>query len=289
MDLLKKLAQFFVYSNVFVSFCVLALCQSTCIIIGINSSHLLPFVFFSTLFVYNFQRLIRFSPEIQQSAHLNWLNKNRRLITVITVFSLIISLYYSLNCSFSVFYFLIPASVISLAYPMRIIPLGGQKIALRELPRAKIYLIALVWSLVSVGLVTFESNSFYTLNTLLLFLSRFSFVLAITIPFDIRDLKYDDISLKTIPQILGEQKAKMIALYFLAVFELLSIFHFFVSDFSLSILIALLLTSLFTAILIIKSSQEKNNFFFSFWVEGASIIMYLLLFIIPQAFGILAP
>ena len=159
---------------------------------------------------------------------------------------------------------------------------------MRELPRAKIFLIALVWSIVSVVLVTLENKSFYSFDTLLLFISRFSFVLAITIPFDIRDLKYDDLSLKTIPQIFGEQKAKTIALYCLAFFELISIFHFLVGDFSWQILLALMLTSLLSGILIIKSSQEKNNLFFSFWVEGASIIMYLLLFIIPLAFGILA-
>ena len=160
---------------------------------------------------------------------------------------------------------------------------------LANMPRAKIFLIALVWSIVSVVLVTLENKSFYSFDTLLLFISRFSFVLAITIPFDIRDLKYDDLSLKTIPQIFGEQKAKTIALYCLAFFELISIFHFFVGDFSWQILLALMLTSLLSGILIIKSSQEKNNLFFSFWVEGASIIMYLLLFIIPLAFGILAP
>ena len=136
---------------------------------------------------------------------------------------------------------------------------------------------------------TLENESFYSLDTLLLFISRFSFVLAITIPFDIRDLKYDDLSLKTIPQFYGEKKAKMIALYSLAFFELISICHFFVGDFSWQLLLALD-TVMFNAeaILIIKSSQKKNNFFFSFWVEGASILMYLLLFIIPLAFGILA-
>ena len=288
MDLLKKLGQFFIYSNVFVSFCVLALCQSTSIIIGVDSSHLLPFVFFSTLFAYNFQRLVRFIPNKDQSAHLCWLNKNRLFIILITVISLSLSFYYALNLSFSTFCFLIPISIISLSYPIKIIPFGNQKITLRELPRAKIFLIALVWSVVSVGLVTIENESFYSLDTLLLFVSRFSFVLAITIPFDIRDLKYDDLSLKTIPQIYGEQKAKMIALYCLAFFELISIFHFFVGDFSWQLLLALILTSLLCGILIIKSSQEKNNFFFSFWVEGASVIMYLLVFIIPLAFGILA-
>ncbi len=288
MDLLKKLGQFFVYSNVFVSFCVLVLCQSTSIIIGVDSSHLLPFVFFSTLFVYNFHRIVRYNLNKEQSANLDWLNKNRLFIIIITIISLFLSVYYAVSLSFSTFYFLIPASIISLSYPIKIIPLEGQKVSLRELPRAKIFLIALVWSIVSVVLVTLENKSFYSLDTLLLFISRFSFVLAITIPFDIRDLKYDDLSLKTIPQIFGEQKAKTIALYCLAFFELISIFHFFVGDFSWQILLALMLTSLLSGILIIKSSQEKNKLFFSFWVEGACIIMYLLLFIIPLAFGIFA-
>ena len=105
MDLLKKLGQFFIYSNVFVSFCVLALCQSTSIIIGVDSSHLLPFVFFSTLFAYNFQRMIRFSSNKEQSANLDWLNKNRLVIIVITVISLFLSVYYALSLSFSTFYF----------------------------------------------------------------------------------------------------------------------------------------------------------------------------------------
>tara|TARA_B100001057_G_scaffold487642_1_gene570687 strand:- start:928 stop:1797 length:870 start_codon:yes stop_codon:yes gene_type:complete len=288
VELLKKIVQFFIYSNVFVSFCVIALCQSTSIIIGVDSSHLLPFVFFSTLFAYNFQRILRFSSSKEQSAHLEWFNNNRPFIILITVISLSLSVHYAFNLSFSTFYFLIPASIISLSYPIKIIPLGSQKISLRELPIAKIFLIALVWSIVSVALVTLENDSFYSLDTILLFISRFSFILAITIPFDIRDLKYDDLSLKTIPQIFGEQKAKMIALYCLANFELISIFHFLIGDFSWQILLALMLTSLLSGILIIKSSQEKNNFFFSFWVEGASIIMYLLLFLIPLAFGILA-
>ena len=171
MDLLKKLGQFFIYSNVFVSFCVLALCQSTSIIIGVDSSHLLPFVFFSTLFAYNFQRMVRFSPSKEQSAHLDWLKKNRLVIILITVISLSLSFYYALSLSFSTFYFLIPASIISLSYPIKTIPLGGQKVSLRELPRAKIFLIALVWSTVSVALVTIENNSFYSFDTCLLYTS----------------------------------------------------------------------------------------------------------------------
>lgn len=161
--------------------------------------------------------------------------------------------------------------------------------SIREFPGVKIFLISLVWSLVSVGLVVLEKDMFLTLDTLFLFLARFSFVIAITIPFDIRDLKHDHLSMKTIPQIYGEQKAKKIALLSLAVFESVSIIHYLTGGFSLPILIALLMSSIFTAILVFKTSQEKNTFFFSFWVDGASVLMLLLLFVIPLAFGILVP
>ena len=289
MDLLKKTIEFFVYSNVFVALCVLALCQSTSLFIEANSSQILPFVFFSTLFAYNFQRLVRFTPNKKQSAHLDWVNKYRTLIIFVSIISLFLSAYYARSFSYLAFCFLIPTSVISLLYPVKLLSIGGRKFSLRELPHAKIFLIAFVWSIVSVGLVAIENQSFYTLDTLLLFISRFSFVLAITIPFDIRDLKYDDRKLKTIPQVFGESKAKRIALYSLVVFELISIIHYFVSSFPFSNLLAMLLTSALTAFLILKTSQEKHNFFFSFWVESASILMLLLLFIIPLAFGIFVP
>jgi len=289
VNLLKKTTEFFIYSNIYVSICVVALCQSTSLVLGFSQSQILPFVFFSTLFAYNFQRLVRFNPNKMQPSHLKWMTKHRNFIVFITITSILISIYYAFNLSSTALFFLIPASIISLLYPLKLISFRNEKISLRELPYLKIFLIAVVWSIVSVCLVAEEYAMLFSLEVLLLFLSRFCFVVAITIPFDIRDLKYDDFSLKTIPQLYGEEKAKTIALYSLAAFELFTIAHFFIGDFSVFILIALLLCSVLTAILIFKSSQKKDTFFFSFWVEGASILMLLLIFVIPLAFGIFVP
>ena len=229
-----------------------------------------------------------FNPNKIQATHLKWMTKHRNFILSITIISMILSIYYAFNLSSTALLFLIPASVISLLYPLKIFSFESEKISLRELPYIKIFLIATVWSIVSVCLVAEEQSMLFSIDVLLLFLARFCFVIAITIPFDIRDLKSDDLSLKTIPQLYGEEKAKIIAFYSLAGFELFSTVHFFIGDFSIFILIALLLCSILTAILIFKSSQKKNNFYFSFWVEGASILLFLLIFIIPLAFGILA-
>ena len=288
MNLLRQTTEFLIYSNIYVSICVVALCKSTAIVLGFSQSRILPFIFFSTLFAYNFQRLIMFNPNKIQATHLKWMTKHRNFILSITIISMILSIYYAFNLSSTALLFLIPASVISLLYPLKIFSFESEKISLRELPYIKIFLIATVWSIVSVCLVAEEQSMLFSIDVLLLFLARFCFVIAITIPFDIRDLKSDDLSLKTIPQLYGEEKAKIIAIYSLAGFELFSTVHFFIGDFSIFILIALLLCSILTAILIFKSSQKKNNFYFSFWVEGASILLFLLIFIIPLAFGILA-
>ena len=112
----------------------------------------------------------------------------------------------------------------------------------------------------------------------LLFAHRLCFVFAITIPFDIRDLKYDSLQLKTIPAIFGEKKAKYFAYASLGMYELLVIAQFiFGNKMETSALIALLLTSAVTALLLFKSSQEKGEYFFTFWVEGTSVLMYFLL------------
>jgi 4-hydroxybenzoate polyprenyltransferase len=95
--------------------------------------------------------------------------------------------------------------------------------------------------------------------------------------------------MKTIPQMFGVETSKQIALWSLALYELMSILHFFVAGFSFSLLIGLLFTSLYVGFLIYKTNEERSDTFYTFWLEGSSIIMYLLLFIIPLAFGIFAP
>ena len=101
------------------------------------------------------------------------------------------------------------------------------------------------------------------------FFIAFVFVFAITIPFDIRDLKYDQLQLKTLPGLFGEEKARYIALAVLALYELLIIIQYVFGEIiNFSALIALLGTSVVTAFLLIRSNSEKEEFYFAFWVEG---------------------
>ena len=288
MSWLKKLNDFFLISNLFISACVVALCQSSAILLNVDITHILPFVFFSTLFSYNFQRYVRFKSSESGFGQLQWLKQQEGLLKIISVLSFVLTLYFSFSLSLQSFYLLVPAVFITLLYPLTY-TLFGRRIILREIPRIKIFLIVVVWTIVSVGLVVSESDTSFSTEVCLLMASRFFFVLSITIPFDIRDLKYDKQSMKTIPQLFGVEKSKWLALWSLAFYELLSIAHFLFVDFSVLLLIALLLTSLYVGVLIYKTNEEKNETFYTFWMEASSLLMYLLLFIIPMAFGIFVP
>ena len=137
--------------------------------------------------------------------------------------------------------------------------------ALREVPGIKIFLIALAWSLVSVGLLVEE----YQIGGQLMFgfclFTVFVLFLLLTIPFDIRDLKYDKFQLKTIPKVFGEEKARYIACASLGMYELLVVAQFIFGEMiGGNALIALLCTSAATAYLLIKSTSDKGEYHFAF-------------------------
>lgn len=204
-----------------------------------------------------------------------WFKEHKKWLWFTTIVSAFAVVYFSLSLSIESLVLLTPLGVIALVYPLPTFSLKGRILRLREVPGIKIFLIALVWALVTVGLLVQEHQLAWTTDVWLLFFHRFCFVFAITIPFDIRDLKYDQLQLKTIPGLFGEEKARYIALAVLALYELLIIIQFVFGEIiNLSALIALLGTSAVTAYLLIRSNSEKEEYYFAFWVEGASLLMF---------------
>ena len=100
-------------------------------------------------------------------------------------------------------------------------------------------------------------------------------VLAITIPFDIRDLGLDKEDLATLPQVFGIKKSKIVGLVALLVFDLL---YFVGEDFSIGETGIGIGISLLAAFLILGSKADQNRYYSSFWVE--SVPMFWLLAII---------
>ena len=76
----------------------------------------------------------------------------------------------------------------------------------------KIMVVAFVWSGFTVFIPVFDAGKELDFTLLLFVLQRFLIVVVLVLPFDIRDVQYDAISLQTIPKKIGIEKTKRLGL-----------------------------------------------------------------------------
>ena len=262
----SNILNWIVFSNFFVAFCVLSLTISSEVLLGTINLRISQFVFFATLLTYNFQRVVKLKQR-QKQLKTDWQEENKTSTYFIMIISAIIILYYFYYFKPSTQIAIIFSGILSLLYPFRI----------RNIPFVKIFVIALVWTISTMLLLILENNILISQNLILHLSARFLFVFAISIPFDVRDLRFDDKKMKTIPIVFGERKAKLIGVMALFFCELITIVQMLYFDMEFHNLIALICIFFLSAILIIKSSQAKTAIYFSFWVESLSIYFYLFL------------
>ena len=147
---------------------------------------------------------------------------------------------------------------------------------LRDLHYIKIFLIALVFSLVTVFLPVLEQQQTLSGIHWIILLERCLFLLAITLPFDIRDLQVDrHHSVKTIPQVLGTQATMRLALLLLGMEMLLLLYlqqsGVYSEKGSLFSLGALALTAFF----IYLSPRQQHDYYFSGLLDGTMLLLFL--------------
>ena len=113
----------------------------------------------------------------------------------------------------------------------------------------------------------------------LLFFSRFLFIYALTLPFDIRDIKTDaENNLKTLPVKFGLTTTKIIATISLLAFCFL-IFYRVQSQPELShVAMAFYISAVISAIVVLVSQPGNKLFFYDVLVEGMSVLQAVLVF-----------
>ncbi len=276
MSWLNKIGRFIVYSNIYVSVATAALVKVSELLLDIEGWTVAGFLFFSTLFAYNFQRLYKQVGHIREKSdyHL-WIHRNRIGLIILTSVSALLVLFFALQLNIYVWLCLVPLGIISLLYPVHLFKRNGKKYRLRDIPGIKLFLIALVWAFATVYISALNNFAIIERRVYLLLVQRFLFVLAITIPFDIRDVNFDREILHTLPQTFGVIKARNIALLAILLFGLTSVAQYLYADVNLYQFAALLLTTVVTAILIQKSTPNRPNYYYTIFMEGTSILMLL--------------
>jgi 4-hydroxybenzoate polyprenyltransferase len=102
---------------------------------------------------------------------------------------------------------------------------------------------------------------------------RFLIVVVLILPFDIRDVKYDAISLQTIPLKIGIEKTKKLGLTLL-VFSLI-LEYLFASE--LMVKTPFMIFFFLLIMFLMRAKVDQSKYYSSFWVESLPIVWWLLL------------
>ncbi len=231
-----KALSFIIHSNILIALAAIALTFASQVQLGMNP-HLHPYlaaIFLATLFDYNLHRFlaVKNKPEIIDTDKFKWASENPFIFRTLIIFSfagLVVSLFF---VRIEILFLLIPLAFLSFLYSF---PLPGKrkhKLLLLKITGMKTLLIAVVWSGVTVLIpVFFGEQSFHFQQVALLFAERFTFIFAIAIPFDIRDMKADALTSKsTIPIEFGENFALKISNLLMLISLCIASYHYVNSD-----------------------------------------------------------
>lgn len=266
--IIRRFLEHIIYSNLVVSLSIGMLCWGICHQLHITKDEIYGiFVFASTLLTYNIQRLIKANQQRQTPTNqVNWISAHKNWIYFLLLISGFTTAYYFFQLfqlRIEILFILGASSLMSLLYVFKI-----KQISLREIPYLKIHIIAFV-CIVAIGVVELLNEHIFQLSKWGFVFIHYIYFLAITIPFDIRDVKFDSPKLKTIPQVFGVRKAVAISVFLYVLFLLY--FVLFKTDifknpfFDASVL--------FTFLLLIKTNQTRKEFYFSGIIEASIFVM----------------
>lgn len=264
MKILKKIADFYIFSNIHVAIATFFLVKLTLVPLGISNNHTAWFVFFSTLFSYNLIRFLRLENII--GWYKKWLTINKSFLTILMLISFIGIVYFGYSLNIKAILTLIPFGLATFLYAT-----PTKKIQLRNIRGLKLFLIAFSWAGVTVLFPIIQENLIPRLEDYFTFILRFLFVVAITIPFDIRDMSIDQKNLKTIPQKYGIDQAKRFILFSCLLFIIVAFTIVSKEEFIVYLLISCIII-LFT----FKLNFIKNKYHTAFLIEALPIIWWLL-------------
>lgn len=267
MKFIKSVFDFYIQASIHVAFSVYAFIRITEIYFGLsNNENLNYFVFFGTITGYNFVKYAGVA-----KLHHRSLTKDLKMIQIFSFFCFLALCYYMYQVPIKTVYYTSPFILLTILYAVPF--LSGFDKTLREVSYLKIVVVAVVWSGFTVLLPFVDAGKEVSLNLVLLMLQRFLIVVVLILPFDIRDVKYDAISLQTIPKKIGVKRTKKLGVTLMVISLVLEYLFSSVSMLKAPFMIFFFLVIIF----LMRSQKEQSKYYNSFWVESLPMIWWLLI------------
>ncbi|SRX54281.1 hypothetical protein [Aequorivita sp. CIP111184] len=268
MKVLRGVFAFYINSSIHVALAVLAFLAITVMEYNLTIPiELWAFVFLGALTGYNFVKYAKVA-----GLHHRRLTNSLKTIQVFSALCFVLLGIIAFQLSITT---LLAAAGFGLTTFFYAVPFIKSK-NLRRLSGVKIFVVAFVWAGVTVIVPVVASEVCFSGDLMLTFLQRVLIVIALILPFEIRDVPYDAQNLNTVPHKVGVKATKLIGE---GVLLLCLVFEFFKEDYQVSYIISLLSFCVVLGWLIVVSKTQQSRYFASFWVEGLPIF-WLALFIL---------
>ena len=274
---MKKCFDFYLNAHIHIGLSAGAFMLVAAKLLQINCKMLPVLLVLITAVVYNVMRFFK----IKKSLHtrtLDWYQKNKRGVKILNVLLTVIFLWVALTrLALEIFLKIavgsMPFIILTIWYVLPIRPFGK----LRSLPYVKIFIIATVWVGCGVGLPIFLGAGF-GIDVFLFLLAQWFFMIALTLPFDMRDRTFDKQNhLKTIPTKIGIKNTKILALFLLG---LVLILHYRTTlKISLIYFIKTIISIGVLGFLIVRYKPSKKASYTAFWIESIPIFWAGLLYL----------
>ncbi|MFK8061410.1 MAG: hypothetical protein AB8B78_15155 [Polaribacter sp.] len=267
MRFLKSFFDFYLNASIHVAFSVYAFLRITEIYFDLSyNENINYFMFFGTITGYNFVKYAGVA-----KLHHRSLTNSLKVIQVFSFFCFLAFCYFLYQISLKTIYFTIPFCLLTILYAVPF--LSGFHKTLREVSYLKIIVVAIVWAGFTVLIPMVDKNKEISLNLVLMLLQRFLIVIVLILPFDIRDVKYDAISLQTIPKKIGVEKTKKLGLMLMIFVLILEYLGSTLSSVKTPFMLFFFLMILF----LMRAKTNQSKYYSSFWVESLPIVWWLLL------------
>ena len=274
MTILGKLFKFYLNASVHVALAVFSLAWITLMKFQLPfDENVLYFIFFATITGYNFVKYFGLA-KFHRRALASWL----RAIQLFSMFSFVFMCYFAFKLEFNTILVISGFGAVTFMYAIPFLPkrfFVDKHHNLRSISGLKVYLIGLVWAGVTVLLPLIDEH--YPLNqeVIITCIQRFIFIIALMLPFELRDLKYDSLKLGTIPQKIGVNRTKILGVVLTLVFFFL---EFLKTDLTGNYVLIHLTVAIILILFILFSRETQNDIYTSFWVEGIPLVWLLLEF-----------
>jgi hypothetical protein len=238
--------------------------------------HVVVLVFAATLLTYNLDAALPFKyrQPAGTSGRKAWQQRHRPALMALAGAAALSGAYLLLADGWVHFLpVLLPLAALAIGYSWPVLPWRGRWRAVREVPLLKVFLIAGVWTAVTVGLPALALHQPLAVVPGLAG-QRFCLVTALAIVFDIRDYSRDRaMGLRTFPVMLGVGGAKAVSLAFLAVAVALGLLRE-------ASPLAVLLPAGLAAAVVLAADERRGDYFFALITDGMLLVQAAAYFVL---------